>query len=168
MINTMKSASFISPVRLLPLCAALLACPMSAVTAQAQDALTTREQEREDRKAKAKAREAAELRVENDMVTMSNLVEALSKNLGQLHYLRTLCFGVNDQTWREQTSAMMDVEAPSDQARRRQLIRAFNAGYYEEKDRFSECSKNVSVDAAALSENARSIAVMLGDPYRER
>lgn len=134
----------------------------------AQEALTSREQERANRAAALAAREAAEKRVENDMVTMSNLVEALSKNLGQLHYLRTLCFGENDQTWREQTAAMMDVEAPNDQARRRQLIRAFNAGYYEEKDRFATCTKNVSVDAAALSENARNIAGMLGDPYRER
>jgi len=134
----------------------------------AQDALTTREQEKANRAAALAAREAAEMRVENDMVTMSNLVEALAKNLGQLHYLRTLCFGTNDQTWREQTAAMMDVEAPNDQARRRQLIRAFNAGYYEEKDRFSTCTRNVSVDAAALSENARNIATMLGDPYRER
>ena len=102
------------------------------------------------------------------MVTMSNLVEALSKNMGQLHYLRTLCFGLDDQTWREQTSAMMDIEAPNDQARRRQLIRSFNAGYFEEKKRFTACSKDVSIDAAALSENARSIAVMLGDPFRER
>lgn len=134
----------------------------------AQDAQTSREKARADRAAAQAAREAAEKRVENDMVTMSNLVEALSKNLGQLHYLRTLCFGQNDQTWREQTASMMDIEAPTDQARRRQLIRAFNAGYYEEKDRFATCTKNVSVDAAALSENARNIAVMLGDPFRER
>jgi uncharacterized protein (TIGR02301 family) len=140
----------------------------TALPVAAQEAQTTRERERAERAAAAQAREAAEKRVENDMVTMSNLVEALSKNLGQLHYLRTLCFGLDDQTWREQTSAMMDIEAPSDQARRRQLIRAFNAGYFEEKERFSACSKDVSIDAAALSENARSIAVMLGDPYRER
>ena len=90
---------------------------MSGLAAQslpsfAQEAMTTREQERASRAAALAAREAAEKRIENDMVTMSNLVEALAKNLGQLHYLRTLCFGVNDQTWREQTGAMMDVEAP--------------------------------------------------------
>jgi len=147
----------------------VLALVLSAasVPSFAQDAQTTREKERAAKAAALAAREAAEKRVENDMVTMSNLVEALAKNLGQLHYLRTLCFGQNDQTWREQTAAMMDVEAPNDQARRRQLIRAFNAGYYEEKDRFATCTKNVSVDAAALSENARNIANMLGDPYRE-
>jgi uncharacterized protein (TIGR02301 family) len=147
----------------------VLALVLSAasVPSFAQDAQTTREKERAAKAAALAAREAAEKRVENDMVTMSNLVEALAKNLGQLHYLRTLCFGQNDQTWRQQTSDMMDVEAPNDQARRRQIIRAFNAGYYEEKDRFATCTKNVSVDAAALSENARNIATMLGDPYRE-
>ena len=147
----------------------ILALVLSAasVPSYAQDAQTSRERERAAKAAALAAREAAEKRVENDMVTMSNLVEALAKNLGQLHYLRTLCFGQNDQTWREQTAAMMDVEAPNDQARRRQLIRAFNAGYYAEKDRFATCTKNVSVDAAALSENARNIATMLGDPYRE-
>ena len=146
----------------------LIGFTAQALPSFAQEAMTTREKERAARAAALAAREAAEKRVEADMVTMSNLVEALAKNLGQLHYLRTLCFGQNDQTWREQTAAMMDVEAPKDQARRRQLIRAFNAGYFEEKDRFATCTKNVSVDAAALSENARNIATMLGDPYRER
>lgn len=149
-------------------CVWLIGFMASTVPSTAQEAMTTREKERAARAAALAAREAAEKRVEADMVTMSNLVEALAKNLGQLHYLRTLCFGQNDQTWREQTAAMMDVEAPKDQARRRQLIRAFNAGYFEEKDRFATCTKNVSVDAAALSENARNIATMLGDPYRER
>ena len=45
--------------------------------------------EREKRALAAKAREAAELRIEQDMVTMTSLVEALAKNLGQIHYLRT-------------------------------------------------------------------------------
>lgn len=136
--------------------------------ATAQDAMTSREQERANAAAAVAAREAAEQRVEADMVRMSNLVEALAKNLGQLHYLRTICFGANDQTWREQTSAMIEVEAPNDQARRRQLIRAFNAGFHEEEARYANCSKNVPVDAAALSENARNLAAMLGDPFRER
>lgn len=149
-------------------CIVVSAIAATSLPSFAQDALTTREQKRANEAAAMAAREAAEKRVENDMVTMSNLVEALAKNLGQLHYLRTLCFGQNDQTWRVQTAAMMDVEAPKDQARRRQLIKAFNAGYYEEKDRFSTCTNNVSVDAAALSENARNIASMLGDPFRER
>lgn len=114
-----------------------------------------------------KAREAAELRVEADMVKMNNLVEALAKNLGQLHYLRTLCFGSDDQKWRDYASKMMNLEAGNDSARKRNLVRAFNVGYYQEKDRFETCSQSVSVDAAALAENGRHIASMLGDPYRE-
>lgn len=136
--------------------------------AMAQDAQTTREQQRAAAIAAEAAREAAEKRVEEDMLKMNNLVEALSKNLGQLHYLRTLCFGDDDQLWREKTAEMMDVEVGDDTERRRDIIRAFNAGYNQERDRFSSCSKAVSLDAAALSENARNIATMLGDPFREQ
>ncbi|WP_418152166.1 TIGR02301 family protein [Litorimonas sp. RW-G-Af-16] len=120
------------------------------------------------RAAAEKAREAAELRVEQDMVTMTSLVEALSKNMGQIHYLRTLCFGQNDQKWRDYASRMVQVEAPNDADRRRQLIRAFNAGYYAEQGRHQRCSNAVSADVAALSENGRHLSSMLGDPYRER
>jgi len=115
-----------------------------------------------------KAREEAELRVESDMQSMTNIVEALSKNLGQIHYLRTLCFGSNDQKWRNYANEMMLVEAPNDKDRRSQFIRAFNAGYYQEQDRHDRCSNKVSVDVAALAENSRNLAAMLGDPFRER
>ena len=133
-------------------------------TSMAQDNLTSAQRAADAKK----AREAAELRVENDMVTMTSLVEALSKNMGQIHYLRTLCFGQDDQKWRDFASRMVQVEAPNDAERRRQLIRAFNAGYYQEQDRHSRCSNAVSVDVAALAENGRHIASMLGDPFRER
>ena len=134
----------------------------------AQDAETSREQEAAARLAAEQAREAAELRVESDMVKMNDLVEALSKNLGQLHYLRTLCFGVDDQLWRDRTASIMKIEAGENEERRSLITRAFNAGYYQEKERFDTCSKNVSVDAAAVAENARNIATMLGDPFREQ
>lgn len=147
------------------LASVLLCC--NALPVSAQDAQTSREKTKASQAAADAAREAAEKRVEDDMVRMNNLVEALSKNLGQLHYLRTLCFGQDDQIWREKTAEMMDIEVGDDSDRRKELVRAFNAGYYAEKDRFSSCSKAVSVDAAALSENARNIAVMLGDPFRE-
>ncbi len=113
------------------------------------------------------AREEAELRVEADMVKMNNLAEAMAKNLGQLHYLRTLCYGTSDQKWRDYASQMMQHEARNDQSRRSNLIRAFNTGFYLEQDRHSTCSEALAVDVAALSENGRHLAGMLGDPYRE-
>lgn len=132
--------------------------------AEAEPVLT----ESQKRAAAIKAREEAELRVEEDMVTMTSLVEALSKNLGQIHYLRTLCFGPNDQKWRDYASQMMEVETQGDEELKRQLIRAFNAGYYQEQERHEACGPAVSVDVAALAENGRHIASMLGDPFRER
>lgn len=109
-----------------------------------------------------------ESRLEADMISMPNMVQALAKNLGQLHYLRTLCFGATDQTWRKYAQSMMDIEAKDDAERRRKLIKSFNEGYYDQKARFSTCSDAVSTDAAALAENGRHLASMLGDPYREQ
>ena len=55
--------------------------PQDAAAEQAQDAAPqTPLTEREKRALAAKARENAELRIEQDMVTMTSLVEALSKN----------------------------------------------------------------------------------------
>ena len=68
--------------------------------------MTEREKAAAAKAAALKAREEAELRVEADMVTMNSLVEALSKNLGQLHYLRTICFGPEDQKWRDYASRL--------------------------------------------------------------
>jgi len=139
-----------------------------APAAQAQDAMTAREKAAAAKKAALKAREEAELRVEADMVTMNSLVEALSKNMGQLHYLRSICYGQSDQKWRDYASRMMNIETAGDGVQRRQLIRAFNAGYYQEEGRHAQCSTAVAADAAALAENGRHISAMLGDPYRER
>ncbi len=113
------------------------------------------------------AREAAEIRVEAGMVKMDNLVEALAMNLGQLHYLRTLCFGNSDQKWRDVAGDMVAIEAPDNPVRKSQLIKAFNNGYYQEQQRHDVCTETVSLDVAALAENGRNISAMLGDPYRE-
>ncbi|MEP3891249.1 MAG: TIGR02301 family protein [Hellea sp.] len=142
---------------------------LNLVTATtAQDAMTEREKAAAAKKAALQARKDAELRVEADMVTMNSLVEALSKNMGQLHYLRTICYSLSDQKWRDYASRMMNIETAGDGAQRRQLIRAFNAGYYQEEGRHAQCSTAVAADAAALAENGRHISAMLGDPYRER
>ena len=61
----------------------------------------------------------------------------------------------------------LEIEAATDTALQRDLTRAFNAGYYKEEEHHPDCNQSVSVDVAALVENGRSIARMLGDPYRE-
>lgn len=139
-----------------------LSAPIAAYAQSNED--LTEEQLREEA---MKKREAAEIRIEEDMVKMTSLVEAMARTLGQLHYLRTLCFGANDQLWRESMARMLDIEAPGDATKQSELTQAFNAGYYLEEARHTACSPELAVDVAALSENGRSIATMLGDPYRE-
>ena len=140
---------------------ALTTLLLLASPAAAQDSAAER------RRAALEAREQAELRVEEGMVSMTSLVEAMARNLGQMHYLRTLCFGPDDQRWRDQMAQLLELEAGAAFELRRDLTRAFNAGYYEEQGRHSGCSQAVSADVAALAENGRSLATMLGDPYRD-
>lgn len=144
----------------------IIAFLLTSSAALAQDA--TAQSEEELRRQADEAREQAELRVEADMVKMSNLAEALSKTLGQMHYLRTLCFGEDDQIWRDQMAELLRYEAPGNAGNRANLTRAFNTGYYQEQRRHTSCSEDVSVDVAALAENGRSLAEMLGDPYRHQ
>jgi len=134
--------------------------PMTAAQTSAENAT-------EAKAAAEKARERAESRIDTQMVAMSDITEALIKNLGQLHYLRALCFGEQDQYWRDFAGRMLQLEAGNDEQRRQYLTRAFNAGYFLEQERFKTCSSDVSVDAAALAENGRRLATMLGDPYRD-
>ena len=143
---------------------AAIALTLVALPAFAQDTEPTAA---DRRRAAMEAREQAELRVEQGMITMTGIVEAMAHNLGQMHYLRTLCFGPSDQRWREYMGRLLDIEAGSDYDTRSELTVAFNAGYYAEEKRHSTCSRAVSADVAALAENGRSLATMLGDPYRE-
>ena len=156
--------------RILPLCLFLLSLPSLAhgqTPAQNTPKTTPSEKPKTVIDPKATTRKL-EKRIDNNMVTMTGLVEAMSNNLGQLHFLRALCFGDEDQKWREIASEMMQIEAPNDPAYRRQLIRAFNAGYYAQQERYKTCTSAVALDVAALAENGRHLATMLGDPYRER
>lgn len=139
-------------VSTISLLAGALALPVSAQTASATEANTE---------------VPIEKRLEQDMISMPDMVQALARNLGQLHYIRTICFGQSDQTWRDQATAMMNIEAPTDREKRRLLIKAFNDGFYDVKTRHTQCSEGVSAEAAALAENGRHLASMLGDPYRE-
>ncbi|MEP1230804.1 MAG: TIGR02301 family protein [Litorimonas sp.] len=132
------------------------------------DTPTKPKTEKELRAEAKQARNEAELRVETDMQRMTNIAEALSKNLGQIHFLRTLCFGLDDQKWRNFANDMMKVEAADDPELQSQFIRAFNAGFYQEQSRHNQCTSKVPIDVAALAENSRNLATMLGDPYRQR
>ncbi len=146
----------------------LLAFVATPVAAQTDDTPADQEQDDAPKLDPQAVTRQIETRIDENMTSMTGLVEAMANNLGQLHFLRTLCFGSDDQKWRTVASDMMRIEAPENPAYHRQIIRAFNAGYYAQKDRNQACSQMVALDVAALSENGRRLSVMLGDPYRER
>ncbi|PHS39453.1 MAG: TIGR02301 family protein [Robiginitomaculum sp.] len=146
----------------------LLAGLTAFATAQTDDNPVDQEQDSQPKLDPETVTRQIETRIDENMMSMTGLVEAMANNLGQLHFLRTLCFGSDDQKWRRVAADMMRIEAPDNPSYHRQLIQAFNAGYYAQKDRTQACSQTVALDVAALSENGRRLSVMLGDPYRER
>lgn len=166
MLNAIRSYNFIAWLGSFVIGFMLLGTSIPAHTQTAQTSQFTQLAEM-DATSDPAVEDSVDKRLEMDMIAMPDLVHALTKNLGQLHYLRTICFGKSDQTWREYAASMMDIEAPSDMEKRRELIGSFNDGFYDQQTRHSKCSENVSTEAAAIAENGRHLASMLGDPYRE-
>jgi len=80
------------------------------------------------------------------------LVE-LARSLGRVHYLRTLCRGDDDQTWRTRMSRMVEVEAPDEPLRRRMVDR-FNDGWLELQPVHRECGTAARQDAARIAQAA--------------
>jgi uncharacterized protein (TIGR02301 family) len=71
----------------------------------------------------------------------------LSEIVGSVHYLRTLCVGV-DEGWRSKMQALIDVEA-GDEARRARMVAAFNKGYRSFASVYRICT-DVAVEAEEL------------------
>ena len=64
-------------------------------------------------------------------------LQQLAHVLGGAHYLRVLCAGRSDQSWRLFMTAMLDREGGP---RRTDLVDAFNDGYRDIELRFPGCS----------------------------
>lgn len=64
-------------------------------------------------------------------------LKQLAQVLGGAHYLRVLCVGRGDQSWRQFMVAMLDREGGQ---RRTDLVDAFNAGYRDSELRFPACT----------------------------
>lgn len=64
-------------------------------------------------------------------------LQQLAQVLGGAHYLRVLCVGKNDQSWRQFMVALIDREGGR---RRTDLVDAFNDGYRDLETNFPACS----------------------------
>jgi uncharacterized protein (TIGR02301 family) len=88
------------------------------------------------------------------------LVE-LSKWLGQAHFLRVLCTGRSDQSWREKMQVILDRDARSDEALRAQMIEGFNSGYTVLEGDYTSCVPEIKeVEAETFKKAAGSAATI--------
>ncbi len=79
----------------------------------------------------------------------------LAHVLGGAHYLRVLCVGKSDQSWRLFMVAMLDREGGP---RRTDLVDAFNDGYRDIELRFPGCSPAAQAEEAELKNQGMRLA----------
>jgi len=108
----------------------------------------------------------AQARPDTSPGSYSARVVALSRVLGGAHYIRILCVGRGDQTWREMMTRLIDLEAPVAGAQRSAMVEAFNAGYRSEEERFPACSPQAEAVEAELKGKGRRLSAALAAPHR--
>lgn len=79
----------------------------------------------------------------------------LAHVLGGAHYLRVLCVGKSDQSWRLFMVAMLDREGGQ---RRTDLVDAFNDGYRDIELRFPGCSPAAQAQETELKNQGMRLA----------
>jgi uncharacterized protein (TIGR02301 family) len=79
----------------------------------------------------------------------------LSRVLGGAHYLRILCLGNADQSWRDYMREMLTAEPPRF---RQELAALFNAGYRAEEERFPVCSPQAQTMETELMKKGMRLA----------
>jgi uncharacterized protein (TIGR02301 family) len=94
-------------------------------------------------------------------------VVELSRVLGGAHYIRVLCQGRGDQTWREAMTRLIDIEAPSAGAQRSAMVEAFNLGYRAEEERFPTCDAQAEAVETELKTKGRRLSAALAAPHKQ-
>ncbi|HEY9215264.1 MAG TPA: TIGR02301 family protein [Ancylobacter sp.] len=89
----------------------------------------------------------------------------LSEILGALHYIRPLCGAAEGTRWRDEMQGLLEAEAPSD-ARRGQIIAAFNRGYQSYAEVYRTCTASADLASQRYLETgaklSRDIAARYG------
>ena len=86
--------------------------------------------------------------------------------LGGAHYIRILCAGKGDQSWRLQMQKFMDLEGPPGTPRRALMVQEFNEGYREQEQRYSGCSPDAQGAENTLKTQGARYAKALAARYR--
>lgn len=82
--------------------------------------------------------------------------------LGEAHALRQVCVGQADQTWRVQMNRMVALEKPEDALRRR-LVDAFNAGFVTRQAEHPACAPGAVDAERETAQRGQALAERLAD-----
>ncbi len=82
----------------------------------------------------------------------------LSRVLGQIHAMRVVCNGTDDQTWRDYMLNMLDVEAPATGYLRSRLIDTFNRAYLDMQRDVSGCDASTTERETELFARGRTLS----------
>jgi len=108
--------------------------------------------------ARAQATEGAAPPYEADLLRLSEI-------LGALHYIRPLCGAAEATRWRDEMSSLLEAEQPSE-ARRGQLVAAFNRGYQSYEQVYRTCTPSAELASKRYLETgaklSRDIAARYG------
>lgn len=92
-------------------------------------------------------------------------VAQLAEILGRSHYLRVLCAGSADQTWRAAMLRMLQIEAPAG-PKRADLARRFNDGFRLEEETFARCTPAAEAQARAHARDGKRLSDAIAAPSR--
>jgi uncharacterized protein (TIGR02301 family) len=94
-------------------------------------------------------------------------VMELAGTLGQAHWIRILCNGDQDETWRTYMQDLMQVEAHSG-SDRAQLVDAFNRGFRSLRPQYKECSPAMKQVEAQLAARGKAMSDKIARSYLNR
>ena len=85
------------------------------------------------------------------------VVVQLAYALGEAHALHRLCAGPSDATWYGRMQRLENEEA-ADEASRRQLVEAFNAGFAARQGQFAACGRRSRSAESAVGARGAALA----------
>jgi uncharacterized protein (TIGR02301 family) len=85
------------------------------------------------------------------------LVVQIAYTLGEAHALHRLCAGPSDATWYARMQRL-EAEEAGDEAGRRQLVEAFNAGFAARQTQFQGCGRRSRAAEHAVAARGAALA----------
>jgi len=91
-------------------------------------------------------------------------VQELAQTLGQAHWIRILCNGDQDETWRRYMQDLLELEGrEGDQ--HTALVGAFNQGFRSLRTTYKACTDDMKVAEGKLAAHGKDLADQLARSY---